>query len=224
MRSISSTPSPSTDRRRWLAALLLAPLAGCGRKAARYAAVPVGATVLALGDSLTFGTGAATEASYPAQLAAATGWSIVNAGVPASTSAQARERLPQLLAEHAPKLVLLSIGGNDFLRQVPEAETRANVIAMLGEIRAAGAQAVLIGVPRPAVMAALLGSLDDHPLYESLAGEQHVPLFAKGWARVLSDSSLRSDQIHANAAGYARFARELHAFLSQAGIAPNQPR
>jgi lysophospholipase L1-like esterase len=201
-----------------LGALLLAPLAGCGRKAARYPTVPAGAAVLALGDSLTFGTGAATEASYPAQLAAATGWNIVNAGVPANTSAQARERLPQLLAEHAPKLVLLSIGGNDFLRQVPEAETRANLATMLGEIRAAGAQAVLIAVPRPAVMAALLGSLDDHPLFETLAGEQRVPLFAKGWANVLSDSSLRSDQIHGNAAGYARFARELHGFLRDVGL------
>jgi len=176
--------------------------------------------VLALGDSLTFGTGAGAEADYPARLAAMTGWQIVNAGVPADTSAQARERLPRLLAEHAPKLVLLSIGGNDFLRQVPEAETRTNIAAMLDEIRAAGAQPMLIAVPRPAVMAALLRSLDDHPLYEALAGERRVPLFASGWAKVLSDPALKADQIHANAAGYERFARDLHGFLRETGIAP----
>jgi acyl-CoA hydrolase len=200
-----------------MAALLLA---ACGRKAPRYPPVPAGSTVLALGDSLTYGTGAAAEASYPAQLASLTGWKVVNAGVPGNTSAQARERLPQLLAEHAPKLVLLSIGGNDLLRQIPEAETRANLNAMLGEIRVGGAQPVLIAVPRPAVMAAVLRSLDDHPLYEALANEQRVPLFAAGWARVLSDPSLKADQIHANAAGYERFARELHRFLQDAGIAP----
>jgi acyl-CoA hydrolase len=222
-----STPSPSTDRpatanrRRLLAALLAAPLAACGRKAPRYAQIPAGSTVLALGDSLTFGTGAPADAAYPVRLAASTGWSVVNAGVPANTSAQARERLPKLLAEHAPKLVLLSIGGNDLLRQLPEADTRVNIAAMLEEIRASGAQAVLIAVPRPAVMAALLRSLDDHPLYAELAEAQRVPIFATGWAKVLSDPALKADQIHANAEGYERFARDLHHFLQETGIAPH---
>jgi acyl-CoA thioesterase-1 len=226
MRSTSSTPSPSTDagppagRRRLLLALGAAPLAACGRKAPRYTAIPAGSTVLALGDSLTFGSGAVAGAAYPARLAELTGWHVVNAGVPGDTSAQARERLRPLLAEHAPKAVLLSIGGNDFLRQVPEAQTRTNVAAMLDEIHAAGAQPVLIAVPRPAVMAALLRSLDDHPLYEALAEQRRVPLFAAGWAEVLSDPALKADQIHANAAGYERFARRLHGFLNDAGIAP----
>jgi lysophospholipase L1-like esterase len=207
-------------RRGLLAAAALAPLAGCGRQAPRHAALPAGSTVLALGDSLTFGTGAPPDAAYPTRLAALTGWNVVNAGVPADTSAQARARLPGLLAEHAPKLVLLSIGGNDLLRQVPEEEARRNIAAMLDEIRAAGAQAVLIGVPRPALMAALLRSLDDHPLYAELAETQRVPVFASGWATVLSDPALKADQIHANAAGYERFARDLHAFLKAAGLAP----
>jgi acyl-CoA thioesterase-1 len=225
MRSSSSTRSPSTEaaaagRRRLLALTVALALAACGKRAAQYATVAAGSTVLALGDSLTYGTGAAAESAYPVRLATLTGWNVVNAGVPANTSAQARERLPALLERHAPKLVLLSIGGNDFLRQVPESDTRANIAAMVGEIRAAGAQAVLIAVPKPAVMAALLGSLDDHPLYAALAAEASVPLFAGGWSAVLSDSALRADRIHANASGYERFARDLHKFLREAGIAP----
>jgi acyl-CoA hydrolase len=209
-----------TVRRQLLLALAAAPLAACGRKAPRYAAIPAGSTVLALGDSLTFGTGAAGGSDYPTRLAELTGWKVVNAGVPGNTSAQARERLSPLLGEHSPRLVLLSIGGNDFLRQVPEGETRAHIAAMLDEIRAAGAQAVLIAVPKPALIAALLGSLDDHPLYEALARAQDVPLFASGWAGVLSDPALKADRIHANAAGYERFARALHSHLREAGIAP----
>jgi lysophospholipase L1-like esterase len=221
-----SIRSPSTDdqleigRRRLLVALAALPLAACGRKAPRHATIPAGSTVIALGDSLTYGSGAASQAAYPVRLAELTGWKIVNAGIPGNTSAQALERLPNLLAEHAPKAVLLSIGGNDFLRQVPEAQTRADITAMLDAIRDAGAQPVLVAVPRPAVMAALLRSLDDHPLYEALAEERRVPLFASGWSRVLSDPALKADQIHANAAGYERFAREMHAFLREAGIAP----
>ena len=225
MRWTWSTRSPSTDgtrpcRRRLLLALAAASLAGCGRKAPRHAAIPVGSTVLALGDSLTFGTGAIAEAAYPRRLAELTGWQVVNGGVPGNTSAQARQRLPGLLAAHSPAAVLLSIGGNDFLRQVPEEQTRASIAAMLDEIRAAGAQPVLIAVPRPAILAALLGALDDHPLFESLAEERRVPLFASGWAAVLSDPALKADRIHANAAGYERFARELHGFLREEGIAP----
>ncbi len=217
---------PSTERRavnarrRALLAAAAALLAACKRTTPRFASLPAGATVLALGDSLTHGSGADSASSYPSRLAQLTGWHVVNAGVPASTSAQARERLPALLAEHTPALVLLSIGGNDFLRQIPEAETRAAIAAMLAEINRAGAQAVLIAVPKPTIAGALLRSLDDHPLYEALASEQRVPLFAAGWAQVLSDPALKSDQIHANAAGYERFARGLHRFLHEAGLAP----
>jgi len=227
MRSISSTRSRSTERssalsrRRLIAALALAPLlAACDRNAPSFPAVTAGSTVLAVGDSLTFGTGAPAAAAYPARLAALTGWNVVNAGVPGNTSTQARERLPRLLEAHAPRLVLLSIGGNDFLRQLPEEQTRANIAAMLDEIRNTDAQAVLIAVPRPSVMAALLSSLDDHPLYEALAKERRVPLFASGWSGVLSDPALKADRIHGNAAGYERFARELHDFMREVGIAP----
>lgn len=230
MRSTSSTRSRSIDaalrgtaaaaRRRLLfGTLALATLAACGRKAPRVVPIPSGATVLAVGDSLTFGSGAIASAGYPAQLAQLTGWNVVNAGVPGHTSAQARERLPRLLAEHRPKLVLLSIGGNDFLRRVPEAETRAAIAAMLGEIAAAGAQAVLIAVPRPTLAAALLRALADHPLYAELAAEHRVLLFADAWSTILADPDFKSDQIHANAAGYERFARQLHAHLREAGIA-----
>lgn len=219
MQSTSSTPSHSTDRRALLVAATAALLAGCGRKSDRYATIPPGAAVLALGDSLTFGTGGNGE-SYPARLAQLTGWNVINAGVPSDTSVQARSRLPALLAEHIPVLLLLSIGGNDFLRQLPEADTRAAIAAMLAESSKAGAQPLLIAVPKPTIAGALLRSLDDHPLYEALANEARVPLFASGWALVLSDPALKSDQIHANGEGYARFARELHRFLREAGIAP----
>ena len=101
-----------------VATSLLAAIAGCGRKqAARAQLVPAGSTVLALGDSLTYGTGASPETAYPTVLAELSGWNVVNAGVSGNTSAQALERLPGLLAEHQPKLVIVSIGGNDFLRR-----------------------------------------------------------------------------------------------------------
>jgi acyl-CoA thioesterase-1 len=196
-------------RRRPLLALALLPLlAACGRKS-KQAALPAGSTVLALGDSITFGTGASPETSYPAVLAQLTGWNVVNAGVPGDTSAGARQRLPDLLKEHQPKLVLVSIGGNDFLRRLPEADTRANIAAICSESAAAGAQVLLISVPQASAIAHVARSLSDHALYETLAKELKVPLHAGGWSGVLSDPALRSDAIHANAKGYAQFAESV---------------
>ena len=67
-------------------------------------------------------------------------------------------------------------------------------------------------------VAASAGLLSDHALYESLADELQIPLHAKGWSTVLADASLRSDQIHANAAGYERFAQGLVQTLRSAGL------
>ncbi len=180
--------------------------------------VPVGASVLALGDSLTFGTGAAPEAAYPAVLSALTGWQVTNAGVPGDTSAQALERLPALLQQHAPALVLLSIGGNDFLRRLPEADTRDHVRRSCELARAASAQVLLIAIPRPSVAAAFTGSLNDHPMFGEIAEVLKLPLLRQGWAEVLADESQRSDQIHANAKGYARFAHSVAATAVAAGL------
>lgn len=182
--------------------------------------VPAGAVVLALGDSITWGTGAAPDTSYPAVLAGLTGWQVVNAGVPGDTSAGALARLPGLLQEHSPQLVIVAIGGNDFLRRVPPAETRANIASICRQAAASGAQVLLVGVPEPSMLAAVARSLADHPMYEDLAAELKVPLHEGGWAAVLSDPALRSDPIHANAQGYEAFARGLAARARELGLAP----
>lgn len=201
-----------------LAAALAAGAAGCRRAPLRGQAVPPGARVLALGDSLTSGTGAAAETAYPAVLARLTGWDIVNAGVPGDTTAQALARAPALLAEHRPALVLLSIGGNDLLRRQDEGAARANIERIVHAAREGGAQVLLVAVPRPAIAARVTGSLDDHPMYAELAQALVLPLHAGGWSPVLADERLRADAIHANAAGYERFAQGLLKTLRETGL------
>lgn len=201
------------------AALLGTALAGCGRSQGKAQPVPAGSTVLALGDSLTYGTGASAETSYPTVLAGLTGWNVVNAGVPGDTSAQALARLPALLAEHRPKLVIVSIGGNDFLRKLPESDTRANVHAACKLALEAGAQVLLVAVPR-ATVAAALGQMTDHALYAEVAKDLNIPLQREGWGEVLAQAELRSDQVHANAKGYAQFARSVQGTAAAAGLLP----
>lgn len=205
-------------RRRFvqISALLAAALTACS-KTAPHAALPEGSTILALGDSLTAGYGADATAAYPAVLAGLTGWQIINGGVSGNTSAQALARLPALMRRQ-PQLVLVSIGGNDFLRKVPEADTRSNIRQIVQQIKAAGVPAVLVAVPY-FTTGALFGRLSEHPMYEELAAELNVPLLKGAWAEVLGDKKLKSDQIHANAQGYRVFAENMWAFLKQQGFA-----
>ena len=201
------------------AGLLLVTLAGCGRDKKTAQPVQPGSTVLALGDSLTFGTGASTETSYPAVLAGLTGWNVVNAGVSGDTSAQALARLPALLAEHQPKLVIVSIGGNDFLRKLPESDTRTHVHAICKQSLAAGAQVLLVAVPR-ATVAAALGQMTDHALYAEVAKDLKIPLQREAWGEVLAQPDLRADAVHANARGYAQFARSVQGTAAAVGLLP----
>ncbi|WP_118786458.1 arylesterase [Neisseria lactamica] len=192
-------------------------LTACGRKSARtHAKIPEGSTVLALGDSLTFGYGANPDESYPAQLQKLTGWNVVNGGVSGDTSAQALSRLPALLARK-PKLVIVGIGGNDFLRKVPEEQTRANIAKIIETVQKENIPAVLVGVPH-ITLGALFGHLSDHPLYEDLSEAYGIPLFGGAWAEILGDNNLKSDQIHANGKGYRRFAEKLSDFLHTQGF------
>ena len=176
--------------------------------------LPKEATLLCLGDSLTFGMGAASGSAYPQVLEQLIGHVVQNAGINGDTAEGALARLPALLQANTPGLVLVSIGGNDFLRRLPPERTRAALTSIV-QTAAASAQVVLIAQPEPALMALATGALKDHEVYAEVASATGVPLFAGGWAHVLSRPELRSDQIHANAEGYKLFAERLAAWLRE---------
>ena len=121
-------------------------------------------------------------------------------------------RIDDALAEHRPALVLITSGGNDLLRRVPAERTRANLKAVAERVRAAGAVPVIFAVPQPSV-AAVVGLLDDHPLFDDLVGDLHV--IPDVVAEVLSDDALKADAIHPNRAGYTRLADAAAAVLQR---------
>ena len=167
--------------------------------------------VLAFGDSLTYGTGAAQSESYPAQLERLIGRKVIAAGVPGETSAEARARLPAALDEHAPKLLLLCIGGNDFLRRLGNAQAAANVRAMVKLARDRGIDVLLIGTPEPSLR------LAPPAFYAEIAEELRVPYEGAAIAEVLGSRSLKSDSVHPNAPGYRIIAERIAARLKKAG-------
>ena len=191
-------------------------LAACGSEP-QESALPFGSKVLALGDSLTAGVGVTPEQAWPALLASRTGWEVVNGGVSGDKSSDALERLPALLEEHQPALVLVTLGGNDMLRHVPEPETVANLGRMLVLVQEHGAKAVLLATPKPSVAGAVFQNLSPPEFYRQVADEHRVPLIEGAIPEVLSDPQLKGDPLHPNAEGHALLSGKIFEALQAIG-------
>lgn len=194
-----------------LLALLAALLAGCGQKAPALPKLSDGDVVVAFGDSLTFGTGAREDESYPSVLSRLIGREVIAAAVPGEVTGQGLQRLPAVLQQHQPRLVILCLGGNDMLRRVDDGEIAANLRAMVRLMREQGIAVVLVGVPRPALLSGA------PPFYQDIAGEFGIPLEARVVKDVLYSSGLKSDPIHPNAAGYRKMAEAIAGLMRGAG-------
>ena len=174
-----------------------------------------GTAIVAFGDSITEGVGSAGPGTtYPEQLAERLGRPVVNLGVSGDTTAEGLARIDQVIAED-PWLVVVELGGNDLLHQVPIERTEANFDAILERLLAARVVPVLVEIRGP-----LFGGRY-RDLFERLRDRYHVPLIEDALPDVLSDPALKSDEIHPNAAGYAKLAeavaRELAPILARRG-------
>jgi acyl-CoA thioesterase-1 len=189
----------------------LALLAACGQKVPPLPRLAPGDVVVAFGDSLTYGTGANQDESYPAVLGNLIGRPVVSEGVPGEVTAQGLERLPEVLDRDQPKLVILCLGGNDMIHKVDDQTIASNLRAMIKEMRNRGIAVVLVGVPRPS----LLGSPPE--FYRDIAREFGIPYEGSVVKDVLYERDLKSDPIHPNAKGYRRMAEAVAELLRKAG-------
>ena len=194
-----------------IALILFASLASCGQKVPRVSPVGPNEVIDAFGDSLTFGTGAAENESYPAALAELIGRKVVRAGVPGEVTAGALARLPAVIEEHRPALMIVCIGGNDMLRKVDEATIKANLREIISTIKAGGISVVLVGVPKPALIT------NAAAFYAEIAKEFDVPYEGKIVTDVLYQRELKADPIHPNARGYRKMAEAIAELLRKAG-------
>jgi acyl-CoA thioesterase-1 len=169
------------------------------------------AVILAFGDSLTYGTGARHEQAYPARLQALISRPVINAGIPGEVTQSGLRRLPGLLKQHRPELLILCHGGNDILRRYDLKQTRKNLQQMINLARENNTQVVMIGVPQFGIF------LSAAPFYEELAETNQLPLENDVLSNILKKSALKSDQIHPNAAGYTVLAEHVHLLLKSSG-------
>jgi lysophospholipase L1-like esterase len=194
-----------------LLAWVLLSLTACGPSVPKLTPLAQDAVILAFGDSLTYGTGANMEESYPAVLQSLIGRTVIRSGVPGEITAESLERLPETLDEHTPKLMILCIGGNDFLRQLGEQQAADNIRAMIRLAKDKGVEVVLVGVPKFGLM------IKPPEFYRQIADEFHIPYEDGIIHKILLSPDLKSDEIHPNAKGYHLFAESVAALLKKAG-------
>lgn len=165
-----------------------------------------GKNIIAYGDSLTAGVGASKGKDYVSLLQSKAGVPVINAGKSGDTTESALMRINEVLNKN-PRIVIIFIGGNDYLRKLPIEETFSNIEEMIKKIQEKGSAVVLVGVPG--------GILGDpyQARFEGLAEKYktaYVPQFLKS---IITKQDLMSDSIHPNNKGYAIVAENIYEVL-----------
>jgi len=169
-------------------------------------------TILALGDSLTYGFGANPSESYPALLSEMTGLRVINAGINGETSKEGLVRLPKLLEDPSIKLMILFFGGNDIMQRRSREELKQNLKTMIQLAKQKHIDVLLISVPNIGLF-----GLSPLSLYKEVAEEENIPLLSGMLADILSQPSLKNDQIHPNGSGYKKMAERIYETLKEHG-------
>jgi len=170
-----------------------------------------GSVVVAFGDSITYGTGADRDSSYPAVLSDLLEITVINEGVPGEEILQGLQRLKRVLDTYSPQLLILCAGGNDILRGRPEREIGSDLRKMLEMLVERDVDVILIGVPSLGI------TLEPPGFYEDLAREFNVPYEGKILKKILSSADLKSDQVHPDASGYRLLAEAVARLIERSG-------
>lgn len=132
---------------------------------------------------------------------------VVNAGVSGDTTESALSRIDTIV-DQRPRIVIVGLGGNDFLRSVPIETTESNLREIVKRLQGSGAMVVLLGFQFPSLHA------NYEKMYERVAEDEGCLLVGDVLDGILSDSKLKSDEIHPNARGYAILAERVKSQLT----------
>ncbi|MFC3650537.1 arylesterase [Dyella humi] len=162
--------------------------------------------LLVLGDSLSAAHNIPVEAGWVHLLEVRLkqmepGWAVINASISGETSVSGRNRLPALLAQYHPRVVVIELGANDGLRGLPLTDLRSNLAAMIDAAQHAGAKVLLLGIEMPVNYGPQYRD-GLRAVYADLAREKHtalVPFLLEGVA--LKPELMQEDGLHPIAAG-----------------------
>lgn len=185
---------------------------GFAARPATSAGAGVRRRILVVGDSLSSEYGLPRGSGWVALLERRIvqdrpGWEVVNASVSGDTTSGGRSRLPALLRQHQPSVVVIELGGNDALRGLPLQMTRENLLEMTRSAKAAGARVLIAGMQVPPNYGRQYAQ-DFQALFADVAKAERtalVPFLLAGVADVPEAESLfQADRIHPAAAAHPR--------------------
>ncbi len=172
---------------------------------------PTGENIICFGDSLTYGTGATENMDYPSQLSRMISKQIINAGVPGDTTAMAMARLKEDVLSESPRIVLITIGGNDLKNRISKETAYQNLKNIIVSIQNKGALVIVGGISIP------FWGRGFGEMYQRVCKETQALLIPNIFDGIIGDKSLMSDSIHPNNRGYTlmakKFYREMKPYL-----------
>lgn len=190
-----------SQRIRWAPIVSALVLAACGSSLPPNIDSP-GKTIVCLGDSITAGVGRGALPTFPDDLAHLLGTPVINAGVPGDTAQEGLARVNGVLAQQ-PWLVIIELGGNDLLRQVPARESEAALRRIVERVLAAHAVPLLIEIRSP------LGGRGFSAMFKHISADYNAPLIANALPDLERELRFKSDAVHLNGAGYQKLAEAI---------------
>ncbi len=163
-----------------------------------------GENIICFGDSLTSGFGAGPGMDYPSQLSRMLGRPVINAGRAGDTTASALARLERDVLSRSPRIVLITLGGNDLLRRGDRQEAFGNLKAIVTSIQDRGALVILGGIEAP------IWGRGFEEVYRRVSEETGAVLIPDILKGVMGNPALMHDAVHPNDSGYAVMARYFH--------------
>ena len=163
-----------------------------------------GQNIICFGNSITQGLGANEGESYPENLEKLTGKRVINSGVPGDTTLSALKRLEKDILGKNAFLVIVELGGNDFLRRIPKKTTLENLEIIILKIQKTGTAVALCDISSHFFLS---GYRND---FKRLARKTNSILIPKLLKGILDNPSLKYDRIHPNSKGYILIARRVY--------------
>lgn len=168
-----------------------------------------GRNIVAFGDSLISGVGATKGNDLISDLSRDLGVDIINAGVSGNTTVDGLERLEKDVLDHNPKIVILLLGGNDYLKRIDKVTTFENLQKIVDAVHSKGSIVLLLGVRG--------GLLKDNYRedFDEFAKKNNVAYVPNVLDDILGDEKLMYDQVHPNDRGYKIIALRVRPVLKE---------
>lgn len=172
-----------------------------------------GDTIITLGDSLANGYGVSENDSFATKTALNLRKRAIKRGIDGEVSSGLLSRIDSELNSQNLAAIIISIGGNDFLRKIDKATTERNIREIVRKAKAKTACVVLLGVP-DGLLGGLAGGVSS--IYTDIAKSEGILLEKSAMPKILKQHSLKIDEIHPNSEGHAIIAENIAKLIMDA--------